>query len=83
MPERSARRVPEAGDLLVHVGRRIRAIRKARGLGEAEIEARFFNFKYLQRIEAGQVNLTLRTLERLARILETDLRAILMDEVSR
>lgn len=66
-------------DLARRVGRRMRALRKARGLGEAEIEARLFNFKYLQRIEAGQVNLTLRTLERLAEILEADVRALLTD----
>src|SRR5690606_23001456 len=51
----------ETDDLARQVGRRVRALRKARGLGEADIEARLFNFKYLQRIEAGQVNLTLRT----------------------
>lgn len=61
------------------VGRRIRALRRERGLGEAEIEARLFNFKYLQRIEAGRVNLTLRTLERIAEILEVDVRALFPD----
>lgn len=66
-------------DLTGRVGRRIRALRKARGLGEAEIEARLFNFKYLQRIEAGRVNLTLRTLERLAEILGTDVQSLLVD----
>jgi transcriptional regulator with XRE-family HTH domain len=69
----------EREDLARRVGRRVRALRKARSLGEAEIEARLFNFKYLQRIEAGQVNLTLRTLERLAEILGTDVRALLDD----
>ncbi len=66
-------------DLPRRVGRRIRALRKARGLGEAEIEAHLFNFKYLQRIEAGRVNLTLRTLERLAEILGTDVQSLLED----
>lgn len=66
-------------DLPRRVGRRIRALRRARGLGEAEIEARLFNFKYLQRIEAGRVNLTLRTLERLAEILGTDVQSLLAD----
>jgi transcriptional regulator with XRE-family HTH domain len=69
----------EHEDLARRVGRRVRTLRKARGLGEAEIEARLFNFKYLQRIEAGQVNLTLRTLERLAEIFGTDVRALLDD----
>lgn len=73
------RALGDPDDLARRVGRRVRALRKARGLGEAEIEARLFNFKYFQRIEAGQVNLTLRTLERLAEILETDVRALLTD----
>ncbi len=75
--DQAARRSRE--ELPRRVGRRIRALRKARGFGEAEIEARLFNFKYLQRIEAGRVNLTLRTLERIAEILGTDVRALLAD----
>ncbi|HEX7125824.1 MAG TPA: helix-turn-helix transcriptional regulator [Thermodesulfobacteriota bacterium] len=79
MPRSTTRTLGEPDDLARQVGRRVRALRKARGLGEADIEARLFNFKYLQRIEAGQVNLTLRTLERLAEILETDVRTLLTD----
>ncbi len=79
MAQPTPRALGDPDDLARRVGRRVRALRKARGLGEAEIEARLFNFKYLQRIEAGQVNLTLRTLERLAEILEADVRALLTD----
>lgn len=41
-----------------------------RGLRQEAIEARGLNYKYLQRIEAGRCNLTLKTLQRVASVLE-------------
>ena len=49
---------------------RLREIRKAKGLSQRELEERGINQKYYQRIEAGTVNLTLRSLEKLASALE-------------
>lgn len=54
----------------VLLGRRLRALRSVRGLRQEAIEARGLNYKYLQRIEAGRCNLTLKTLQRVASALE-------------
>lgn len=52
------------------LGKRIRALRSVRGLRQESIEAKGLNYKYLQRIEAGRCNLTLKTLEKIASALE-------------
>ncbi len=54
------------------LGRRIRSLRVAKGLSQEAMEARGFNYKYYQRIEAGRCNLTLRTLQRLASALDVE-----------
>lgn len=54
----------------VLLGKRLRALRSVRGLRQEAIEARGLNYKYLQRIEAGRCNLTLKTLQRVASALE-------------
>lgn len=54
----------------VLLGKRLRALRSVRGLRQEAIEARGLNYKYLQRIEAGRCNLTLKTLQRVASVLE-------------
>lgn len=48
------------------LARRLREIRMAKGLSRRELEELGINHKYYQRIEAGSVNLTLRSLEKLA-----------------
>jgi transcriptional regulator with XRE-family HTH domain len=48
------------------LARRLREIRSAKGLSQRELEGLGINHKYYQRIEAGSVNLTLRSLEKLA-----------------
>jgi len=49
------------------VGERVRQLRQERGWTQDEISRRFgFNFKHYQRIEQGQQNLELATLNKLA-----------------
>lgn len=48
------------------LARRLREIRTAKGLSQRELEELGINHKYYQRIEAGNVNLTLRSVEKLA-----------------
>jgi transcriptional regulator with XRE-family HTH domain len=52
------------------IARRLRQIRKAKGLSQQDLEHFGVNYKYYQRIEAGRVNLTLRSLNKLASALE-------------
>ncbi len=54
----------------VVLGKRLRTLRSVRGFRQDAIEARGLNYKYLQRIEAGRCNLTLKTLKRVASALE-------------
>jgi len=48
------------------VGERISQLRQARGLKQEDMCRFGFDYKYYQRIEYGQKNLTLRTINRLA-----------------
>jgi len=48
------------------VGQRISQLRRARGLKQEDMCRFGFDYKYYQRIEYGQKNLTLRTINRLA-----------------
>lgn len=63
-----SKRSPEAVQILL--GKRLRALRSVRGFRQEAIEARGLNYKYLQRIEAGRCNLTLRTLQNVASAME-------------
>jgi transcriptional regulator with XRE-family HTH domain len=56
--------------LPVLLGQRIRELRVAKGLTQWEMAERGLSYKYYQRIEAGKVNLTLNSLEKLAAALE-------------
>lgn len=57
-------------DVLRDVGRRIAELRAARGWTQEQMaEALDVNLPYLQRIEGGRENLTVRSLARLAHIL--------------
>jgi transcriptional regulator with XRE-family HTH domain len=56
----------ERESLARFLARRLREIRTAKGLSQRELEKLGINPKYYQRIEAGSVNLTLRSLEKVA-----------------
>jgi transcriptional regulator with XRE-family HTH domain len=56
----------EKESLARFIARRLRQIRTAKGLSQRELEELGINHKYYQRIEAGSVNLTLRSLEKVA-----------------
>ncbi len=53
-------------NLAKFLGKRLREIRMARGLRQEDMQERGISPKYYQRIEAGNVNLTLRSLEKIA-----------------
>ncbi len=52
------------------VGRRVRQLRLARGLTQEDMCRFGFDEKYYQRIEYGQKNISLKTLNRLAKAFE-------------
>lgn len=61
-------------DLSVRVGRRIRALRRAQGLSQAELAAMAgCHTAYVGQLERGEKNATLDSLDRIARALRTDL----------
>lgn len=47
-------------------------LRKARGLRQEDMEKFGLSYKYYQRIEAGKVNVTLKTLEKIAKAFGVD-----------
>jgi transcriptional regulator with XRE-family HTH domain len=49
------------------VGKRVRELRLSRGLKQEEMCRYGFEYKYYQRIEYGQKNLSLKTLNKLAK----------------
>ncbi len=53
--------------LMRMVGKRVRELRLARGLKQEDMCQFGFEYKYYQRIEYGQKNLTLKILNRLAK----------------
>ena len=48
------------------LGQRIRELRLAKGLTQSDMAERGLSYKYYQKIEAGKVNLTLKSLAKLA-----------------
>jgi XRE family transcriptional regulator, regulator of sulfur utilization len=58
--------------LMKKIGKRVRQLRQARGLKQEEMCRFGFEYKYYQRIEYGQKNLTVRTLNKLAKSLGVD-----------
>lgn len=60
----------EKGSLSQILGRRLRELRMEKGLRQQDLQNRGISYKYYQRIEEGKVNLTLRSLEKLASALE-------------
>ena len=82
MPCRLLRGVPRRGSLeqvQVEVGERVRAARVAAGMTqEAAADAAGIDVKRWQRLEAGQVNATLRTLHRAAKATGSDYWAMIL-----
>jgi transcriptional regulator with XRE-family HTH domain len=62
--------------LAVIIGDRIRAIRKKRGLKQEDMERFGLSYKYYQKIERGKVNVTLSTLEKIAKALDIDIKEL-------
>lgn len=59
--------------LQIRVGRAISALRKAKGMTQEEVATRAgIGWRHIQKIEAGEINTTLRTIYRIATILEVD-----------
>jgi transcriptional regulator with XRE-family HTH domain len=52
--------------ILQDLGNRLRELRKCRNLRQLDMESFGLNYKYYQRLESGQVNPTLVTLQKLA-----------------
>ena len=62
-----------ARPLQEYVGRNLRAYRKHKGMTqERAAELLGFDVRYLRRIETGQMNLQLQTIDHIARTLEVD-----------
>ena len=51
------------------VGRRIKELREAKGLTQEDMTRFGFEYKYYQRIEYGEKNVTLKTLRKVAKAL--------------
>lgn len=64
-------------ELLRRFGDRVRQIREAKGLRQEDMCEFGFDYKYYQRIEYGQKNVTLRTLNRLAKALQVEVAELL------
>jgi transcriptional regulator with XRE-family HTH domain len=63
-------RVEEADRLVLWMGKRVAELRRARGMTQAQLAERAdFSIQYLQRIEAGRENLTVRSAARIAQLL--------------
>lgn len=60
----------DKGKLKRSVGKRVKYIRESKGLTQEELSNKGIDLRYLQRIEAGTANITLDTVERLARYLK-------------
>ena len=54
------------------LGKRIKEVRKQRGLRQEDIAGRGINYRYFQKIEAGKANITLETIENVAEALEIE-----------
>lgn len=66
-------------DILVSLGKRIQAVRERGGLTQEQLEEKTgVNTKYISSIERGQKNVTIKTLEKIAKGLEVDLYELLL-----
>jgi transcriptional regulator with XRE-family HTH domain len=66
--------------LMKQVGKRVRQLRLARGLKQEGMCRFGFEYKYYQRIEYGQKNLSLKTLNRLAKAFGVSVAELLRPE---
>jgi transcriptional regulator with XRE-family HTH domain len=66
--------------LMRMVGKRVRELRLERGLKQEEMCQFGFEYKYYQRIEYGQKNLSLKTLNKLAKAFKTNIEELLTFE---
>ena len=57
------------GSLAELLGKRIKEIRKEKGLRQEDMEALGLNYKYFQKIEQGRANVTLGTVDKVANAL--------------
>jgi len=62
--------------LAVLIGTRIKDIRKEKGLKQEDMEGFGISYKYYQKIETGKVNITLNTIEKIAKALNVDSREL-------
>lgn len=67
-------------DLAKLIGEKLREIRKAKGLRQEDMEALGINYKYYQKIEAGKINLTLKSIEKISQALKIDPRDLFFYE---
>ena len=66
-------------DILVSLGKRIQAVRERAGLTQEQLEEKTeVNTKYISAIERGQKNVTIKTLEKIAKGLDVDLYELLL-----
>ena len=67
----------DADEIIRDVGRRVAELRAARSLTQAQLAERAdVSLKYLQRVEAGGENLTIRSLVKLASLLGVGVREL-------
>lgn len=60
------------GKLAKLIGNRIREVRTRKGLRQEDMENFGLNYRYYQDIETGKANLTLATIEKIARAFEIE-----------
>lgn len=60
------------GRLAELVGKRLREVRKRKGLKQEDMEAFGISYKYYQKIERGNANITLETLEKISAAFHMD-----------
>ena len=71
-------------EVLHDVGRRIAELRTARGLTQEQLATRAgIGWKYFQQIESGSENLTLRSLVRLANLLDVSMAELMKPPATR
>jgi transcriptional regulator with XRE-family HTH domain len=61
-------------NLLAQIGKRIQLIREKRGMTQEQLEEKTgINAKYISAVECGQRNVTIKTLEKIAKGLDAEL----------
>ncbi len=61
-------------DILVSIGKRIKVVREKKEITQEELEVKTgINAKYISAVERGQKNVTIKTLDKIAKGLEVEL----------